>query len=349
MACKVLLVGTGITSAVIASCLHTRLKNNISLVVWDKARGFGGRMSTIRSPYDFKCTGDLGAQYITLSQESFQQHKELYESLLSKKLLEPLCCKIEGIKDMPKGTQHFVAPDGMNSLVKYFFNNVPDIPICFEHCVSAVSSHDRKWRVVTKSGVHELFDIVILTMPIPQILQLTGAINILISRKEDIINDLKSVNYSSRYALVLFFNSAHAFETDWDAKYIQDDEIFRYVSLDNRKRNKPNLPLAAVFHTSVQYGFKNIERDLKDIQKELMSHVNKIFPNWPEPTYIKCHKWKYSQVLTAYKGQPGYLTLAENPLLIAGGDGFITSHINDCISSAIAVTDAVTEAIRNSM
>ena len=124
MSCKILLVGTGITSAVTASCLHAKLKNSISLVVWDKARGFGGRMSTSRSPFDSDCLADLGAQYITLSQENFQQHRELYESLLSEKLLEPLCSKIEGLKSMPRGTQHFVAPNGMNSLVKYFFNSV---------------------------------------------------------------------------------------------------------------------------------------------------------------------------------------------------------------------------------
>ncbi|KAJ9583523.1 hypothetical protein L9F63_022141 [Diploptera punctata] len=345
MTCKILLVGTGITGAVIASRLRTKLQNDISLVVWDKAKGCGGRMSTSRSPLNLECQADLGAQYITLSQENFQQHKDLYESLLNEKLLEPLSCKIEGMKDMPKGTQHLVAPNGMNSLVKYFFNNVPD-KTCFEHHVSMVSYRDRKWKVETESGVNELFDIVILTMPIPQIFHLTDTIKNCISN--DIINNLASVKYSSRYALVLFFNSIYALETNWDAKYVYNDEVFRYISFDNRKRNRPDLPLAAVFHTSVQYGLDNIERDLSDIQNELVNRVNNMFPTWPKPVYIKCHRWRYSQVLSPYKGQPGFVTLAENPLLIAGGDGFKSSHINDCISSAVAVTDVIFETIKNS-
>ena len=346
MAYKILLVGTGITSAVIASHLRNAIRKNVSLMVWDKARGIGGRMSTSRSPFDVNCTADLGAQYITLSQESYQQHKEIYESLLSEKLLEPLHCKIEGLKDMPDGTQHFAAPQGMNSLVKYFLDDVP-VTTCFEHRVSAISSHGPKWKVETESGVDELFDIVILTMPIPQILQLTGSVMDVMRQKESILNNLNSVVYSSRYALALFFNSAKFPVQDWDAKYLYNDEIFRYVALDSRKRNRPDLPVAAVLHTSVQYGSENLERDLKDIQQELVNHVNKMFPKWPEPKSVKCHRWRYSQVLTPYSGKPGYVMLAENPMLIAGGDGFMSSHINDCISSAVAVSKVVIQAIGN--
>ena len=44
----------------------------------------------------------------------------LYEDLLNKGLLKPLQGQIEGDKIWPQGTQHFVAPHGMNSLVEYY-------------------------------------------------------------------------------------------------------------------------------------------------------------------------------------------------------------------------------------
>jgi predicted NAD/FAD-dependent oxidoreductase len=125
------------------------------------------------------------------------------------------------------------------------------------------------------------------------------------------------------------------------------DKIFRYVSFDNRKRNMPASPPAAVFHTSIQYGADNAERNLNDVQNELVEHVKEMFPDWPEPQYTKCHWWQYSQVITPYVGQPGCLTIAEHPLLVSGGDSFMSSHIDGCISSAFTLSNTVCQAIRS--
>lgn len=75
MARKVLVVGSGITAAVTGALLRKQAKERISLTIWDKARGAGGRMSTSRSPGDSDCTADLGAQYITVSPENFSKHR----------------------------------------------------------------------------------------------------------------------------------------------------------------------------------------------------------------------------------------------------------------------------------
>lgn len=82
MARKVLLVGSGITAAVTGALLRKKLKDHISLTIWDKARGAGGRMSTSRSPGDAECTADLGAQYITVSPENFEKNRYRFASLL---------------------------------------------------------------------------------------------------------------------------------------------------------------------------------------------------------------------------------------------------------------------------
>lgn len=70
MAKRILLIGAGITSAVIANVLkrsqiHNSSKIPIELYIWEKARGAGGRFSTSRSPHNPNCTADLGAQYLT--------------------------------------------------------------------------------------------------------------------------------------------------------------------------------------------------------------------------------------------------------------------------------------------
>ena len=75
MARKVLLVGSGITAAVTGALLKKQAQEQISLTIWDKARGAGGRMSTSRSPGDSECIADLGAQYITVLPENFNKNR----------------------------------------------------------------------------------------------------------------------------------------------------------------------------------------------------------------------------------------------------------------------------------
>ncbi|XP_069701624.1 renalase-like [Periplaneta americana] len=340
MVCKILLVGTGLTSAVTGFILRKTFSKGIYLVAWDKAKTAGGRLITDASPTDPNCIADLGAQYITSSQDNFTEHSVVYESLIGAKLLEPLCSKIDGMRDLPPDTKQFVATRGMSALVKHFLFDVAD-EIHFEHEVIALNVEDRSWLVETKSGVRGTFDIVILTIPIPQVLQLIGFIQEVISKNEKIEHNLKAVDFTSRYALCLFFNYSVEFSTGWDSKYIYDDEIFRYISIENQKRNEQNCPSAVVFHTSVHYGAKNCNRNLRDVEHELTCRAKNLFPDWPTPAYVMCKKWEYSQVKTPYSGQPGCIILEEQPLLIAGGDSFTSSHFDGCIISAVTLTNKV--------
>lgn len=48
--------------------------------------------------------------------------------------------------------------------------------ICFRQCVTQINLRNDKWEVSKETGSPEPFDIVVLTMPVPQILQLQGDI-----------------------------------------------------------------------------------------------------------------------------------------------------------------------------
>lgn len=67
---RILIIGAGLTSSVIANVFKRTQNNNsftkpIELYIWEKSRGSGGRFSTSRSPHNPTCTADLGAQYLT--------------------------------------------------------------------------------------------------------------------------------------------------------------------------------------------------------------------------------------------------------------------------------------------
>ena len=125
MSCaRVLLVGGGITSAVTASLL-AEAAPSLRLTVWDKARGAGGRMSTARGR-TARTQVDTGAQYVSSTPDMFRAHGDIYAALLESGVLAPAnTSAIRGMREerLAEGeaTRHFVAPDGMSSLVKHFF------------------------------------------------------------------------------------------------------------------------------------------------------------------------------------------------------------------------------------
>nr|XP_056705250.1 renalase isoform X2 [Euleptes europaea] len=130
-------------------------------------------MSTSRSS-DPKCTADLGAQYITQEPEYARKHHSFYEELLSHGVLKPMTATVEGMA-VKEGVENFVTPQGISSIVKHYLNE-SGAEIFFEHRVMQICLKDGKWEVRNNTGLLEQFDIVILTIPVPQILQLQGDI-----------------------------------------------------------------------------------------------------------------------------------------------------------------------------
>ncbi|XP_059243250.1 renalase-like isoform X6 [Mustela nigripes] len=131
-------------------------------------------MTTARSPYNPQSTVDLGAQYITCTPHYAKQHQSFYDDLLALGILKPLTSPIEGMV-MKEGDCNFVAPQGVSSIIKHYLKE-SGADVCFRHRVTQVNLRNDKWEVSKETGPPEQFDIVVLTMPVPRILQLQGDI-----------------------------------------------------------------------------------------------------------------------------------------------------------------------------
>ncbi|XP_054839202.1 renalase isoform X2 [Eublepharis macularius] len=279
---RVLIVGAGLTGGLCAALLRRELPQRLlHIVVWEKARGAGGRMSTSRSAHDPKCTADLGAQYITREPEYAKKHQSFYEDLLSHGVLKPLTATIEGMT-IKEGVENFVTPQGISSIVKHYLNE-SGADIFYEHHVTQICLKAGKWEVCSPTGVVDQFDVVVLTIPVPQILQLQG----------DITN------------------------------------------------KSPDIGPSVVVHTTVSFGTKHLESNIEKIQQLILEKLKEIIPIVPEPTSIKCQRWRYSQVTKAFLGCPGQITLHTKPFLVCGGDGFIHSNFDGCIDSAMSIVEAL--------
>lgn len=336
---RILIVGAGLTGSLCAYLLRRELAHKLQLVIWDKARGAGGRMSTSRSPSDPNCIVDLGAQYITITPDYAQKHKTFYDELVSKDICKPLCATVEGMV-MKEGSYNLVTPQGVSSIVKYYLSQ-SDADVFYERHVTHINLRKGKWEVCRKSGSPENFDVVVLTMPVPQILQLQGDISELI--KESQRRQLETVSYSSRYALGLFYETGTQIDVPWAAKYINDNPCIRFISIDNKKRNVESSEIgpSIVVHTSVPFGKEHLEQEKEAVQPLILKQLNSILPNLPQPKHVKCQKWRYSQVTEAFPDCPGQLTLHSKPFLLCGGDGFMHSNFDGCTESALQIVETL--------
>lgn len=105
---------------------------------------------------------------------------------------------------------------------------------------------------------------------------------------------------SPRYAVAFYYpkDSWHALKSvPWSGKYVFDDEIIRYISIENRKTNFP--PIFAdgqnsqdinknehgpsiLVHTSVPFGIKYKEVDEALVYDMVLEHLNSVLPNLGE-------------------------------------------------------------------
>ncbi|XP_045295417.1 renalase isoform X13 [Leopardus geoffroyi] len=168
--------------------------------------------------------------------------------------------------------------------------------VSFRHRVTQINLRNDKWEVSKETGSPERFDIVVLTMPVPQILQLRGDIANLISECQR--QQLESVRYSSRYALGLFYEAGTKIDVPWAGQYITSNPCTRFISIDNRKRNIESSEVgpSLVVHTTVPFAVTYLEHSTEDVQELIYQQLESILPGLPQPVVTKCQKWRYSQV-----------------------------------------------------
>ncbi|XP_064627147.1 renalase-like [Lineus longissimus] len=343
---KILIVGCGVTGAASASLLQKTQTDpqKFNVTIFEKSRGTGGRMNTSRSSTNQQ-TVDLGAQYISVRPNYAQINKSFHEELLSSGVLQPLTGVIEGDNNlMPDGTLNYTAPGGIGAIPKHFLKQ-SDADVSFSTHVSSIDldPFGTYWQVKTLDKPDEIksFDAVLLTIPVPQILQLKGNIQNMLDEKKEIKEKLAKVAYSSRYALGLYFPPEAKISVTWAAKYFWDDPCIRFVSIDDRKRGKDGVGHSLCVHTSVPFGLKHLEEDKEAVQPIIMDHLRKLIPDLPQPTETKCQKWRYSQVYKGYEGSPGCVVLQDSPLLVLAGDSFIHSNLDACLVSAKKTADVI--------
>jgi renalase len=151
----------------------------------------------------------------------------------------------------------------------------------------------------------------------------------------------------------VFYDAVHSIHLEnipWTAKYVYDDDVIRYISIENRKHKgeeailENSAPLSLLVHSSVPFGIENMNTEPEAVLLIMMQHLVKIFPMLENiaPSDTNLVFWKDSQVSTGLKWNDSKSAVfklssshLESPSLLGfAGDYFTQSNFEGCLTSS---------------
>ncbi|CAG5110739.1 Oidioi.mRNA.OKI2018_I69.chr2.g5110.t2.cds [Oikopleura dioica] len=233
--------------------------------------------------------------------------------------------------------QHYKAVNGSNTIAKTLWEESNAEVMKLQKLKSLDYSED---GVVAENekGEKEKFDLVLLTIPVPQIIR---DISFTPPIEKNAREQLEKVKFSSRFALVYFFGDNYDIDSRVAGSYAanKDDPIV-YWHIDEAKRF--GMDTEKNFRTIMFHFKKGLYCDLTPAEAlpKLQEHVAQSFPKLPTPAEAVPHRWLFSQVDEKFPGSEGYLSL--NDQIIICGDSFGTrGNFDGCAESASQTADHI--------
>jgi len=324
---KVLVVGGGLSGSMLCYLMRNTAAQ---ITCWDKSRGLGGRAATKRGNAAGQ-QADTGLQYLTKYKAS-SQNSVLYKSLIDSKVIAPFqITNIENCRPDSLKLEHFVATNGASQLAKHFMAE-SKATVSLDTRLSKIEVADEKTTVFTTNGENETFDLVLITIPVPQFLR---DISISPPISPASLSKLSQVKYSTRFALICFFGEEVPIPSDYAAGYLSSGSL-RYWSMDGRKRGvKTNSSL--IFHTRTDF---HPEVTKEEALPFMLAELKESFPDLPQPKQTIPHKWLYSQTVNSMPDNPGFHFINDTVGLF--GDGFVDmANFDGCVESASKLSEHI--------
>ncbi len=294
-------IGAGLAGI---TCARTLAQAGHQVQLFEKSRGFGGRMATRNGPFG---SFDHGAQYFT------QRDPRFVKALAS----TPGVCKTwtDAVHNFDgqgrfssvsaHNEAHLMPTPRMNALPQQWARPlVEQGHVSLQTRVLRIESlQPNGWQLhfegpdggnYSKSG----FDGVLLALPAPQTRELlagAGGIEVLKSW----VSRLDSVTFSPCWTLMLSFDreNMNANGPLWNAARSK----FHSIAWIARESSKPDRGQAVerwTLQASSAWSEKHFETDKRDVHKLLTQAFADITGIVSEPTQVDSQRWRYSQTVT---------------------------------------------------
>ena len=276
---RVAIIGAGVAGS---TCGRFIQRTGNETVLFDKARGAGGRLSTRRRD---GVTFDFGAPVLSAQSSAFtralatwikagaaEQWPGRFGFYRDGQLVEE--------QDAPA---RFVGTPGMNAIVKQLQR---DLDVRYEHRLDHLVRDGRGWQLLDSSGASfGRFDIVVLATPAPQAAVLLAPHKILTS-------ELAGVRMEPCWTVMVRWSAP--LPIPFDAL-----ELTGSIGWATRERSKPGRAEqdAWVIHASSAWSAEHLEWDGEDVARHLLQDFAEMVAiDCPQPSAVYTHRWRYSRV-----------------------------------------------------
>lgn len=309
---RIAIIGAGISGLVIAQ----KLKNCAEIVVYEKSRGVGGRISTrYADPFYF----DHGAQCFTVRSEAF---RNFTNPLIDRGIIAEWSGKVINLEVGKKETQrlwfetHLVASPNMNSLCKKLAEGL-EIKLATE-VAPLLAKKNGLWVLRDKmDNFLGEYDWVISTAPPAQTLNLFGEI---IPQQ----NPLADAQMQGCFCLMIGFN--RPWDRDWIAAKVRKNPI-KWISINSTKPGRNKAVTSIVVHSRGNWADNHIDDDVAEIQKFLTKEFESVSGiSTANADYLSLHRWKYA--IVEKTNRTGFY-VDDNSFFAATSDWSATSRIEE--------------------
>ena len=306
---KIGVIGAGMAGGYLGSALG-QLGHEV--VVFEKSRGFGGRLATRRGE---GVQFDHGAPFFTARTALFKEL--LAEHASSVMEWTP---RITTLSPSGKSYKrdwfepHYIGVPAMGALAQSL---LATSEVQFEREVGTVVSEASGCLVQFKDGAVEPYDLVISTAPAPQ----TAAIMSI---------ELEDVSYSPCFALLAIPCESQNF----DAAVVKNSPI-EWIECTASKPSRVST-LTLVAHASAEWTAEHFDAPRDDVKQFLVSALAEL--GLEVESGPSLHRWRYAQVVQPYHSP---YWLSSQSILAACGDWGVGPGVESAVISASKLVAAI--------
>lgn len=296
---KTIIIGAGMAGL---SAARTLTQQGHEVTVLDKGRGVGGRMSTKTIE---NAKSDHGTQYFSVKTPEFQ-------ALISELQAGDIIAEWHLAQ---RDNVRYVGAKGMNTIPKKLAST---LNVLVNEKVVLIENNS----VTTESGSVYEFDKLIITIPIPQVIELFQNSKIDFSENDKMVFEM--IEYQPCIAVMAILKEPTEIIS---GGIILENQSVAWIA-DNFQKGITETPTVTI-HASSAYSAKRFNDDLQEVAKNMLSSINQYIK--PENIVsIQTHRWKFSNATKRYS-EPFYQI--ENKNIYLGGDGFGIGNVEGAFLS----------------
>jgi renalase len=273
---RIAVIGAGMAGL---ACARELARADVSVTVFEKARGLGGRLATRR---EGNLAFDHGAQFFTARNESFRRFAEAGRRAGVIAPWQPSIREDHREWDAPID-EWLVGAPGMSAAVRPLSRN---LEVRASVAVHELIAGQRGWQVLTDSGTsREVFDALAVAVPAPQALDLLGP-------HGGGFRQISEVRMTPCWTLMMSFTTP---PPGLPGVHRWTSGPLAWAACDSSKPGRPEQAQCWVVHASPAWSGDHILADAHDVAQWLWEEFARSCGiRDVSPSHLRAHRWRHA-------------------------------------------------------